>query len=310
MGRSYDRIKGSQVPEVRRPPRSDPYMVDTMPTRTISTFRAGASLLAAGLLAAVLGATSSVAHAAQPGDPLERANRLSHRFGLFLDRTVVGPVARAYVRVTPPAVRTGISNFIDNLTYPNVILNDFLQGKFEQGVQDSMRFVVNTTFGLAGFIDLASDLGLERHEEDFGQTLAVWGVGEIAYLDLPGFGPSSVRDVTNVPLAWQTSLIGLAEVSGLAVPVAVLGLVNARANADGAIALRDRVALDSYAFTREAYRARRDYLIKDGAVPETDEELYSAQSRRQERLLSLLDDRGPTGGAPGRFRFDFDHFSR
>jgi phospholipid-binding lipoprotein MlaA len=267
-----------------------------------------AALLAAGLFAVVLGAAGAAAHAksSEPGDPLEPANRVSHRVGLLLDRTVLGPVARAYVRFTPSFVRTGISNFIDNLTYPNVILNDFLQGKVDQGLQDSMRFVVNTTFGLVGFIDFASGVGLERHDEDFGQTLAVWGVGEIAYLELPGLGPSSVRDVTDIPLAWQTSLIALADVSGLAVPVVILGLMDARAKASGLIAFRDRVALDTYVFTREAYRRRRNHLIMDGEVTEDDEDFYSAPSRRQEYLLSMLDQRGRMVGG----RTPFDLFTR
>ena len=257
-----------------------------------------------GILAAVLAATSLGAHAAEDelGDPLERANRASHRISLFLDKAVFGPAARIYVRLTPPVVRIGVTNFIDNLTYPNVILNDFLQGKVDQGLQDSMRFVVNTTFGLAGFIDFASGLGLERHEEDFGQTLGVWGVKEIAYLELPGLGPSSVRDVTNYPLAWQTSLIALADVSGLAIPVAILGAVNARANASEIIAFRNRVALDTYVFTREAYRRRRDHLIMDGEVPEDDDDLYSAPSRRQEHLVSLMDHPRPAG--LGRSQYD------
>lgn len=267
--------------------------------------RAVVALLAAGLFAVALGAAGTVAHAkaSEPGDPLETANRVSHRVGLLLDRVVLGPIARAYVRFTPSFLRTGITNFIDNVTYPNVIINDFLQGKFEQGLQDSMRFVVNTTFGLVGFIDIASGIGLERHDEDFGQTLAVWGVREIAYLDLPGLGPNSVRDITDIPLAWQTSLIALADVSGLAVPVVILGIVDARANASGIIEFRDRVALDSYVFTREAYRRRRNHLIMDGELPEDDEDFYSAPTRRQEYLLSMLDHRGRMVG--GRPPFDF-----
>ena len=266
--------------------------------------RVVAALPVAILLAVVLGAAGAVAHAKtpEPGDPLESANRVSHRVGLVLDRTVFGPVARAYMRFTPSFVRAGISNFIDNLTYPNVIINDFLQGKVDQGLQDSMRFVVNTTFGLVGFIDFASSIGLERHDEDFGQTLAVWGVGEIAYLDVPGLGPSSVRDAADIPLAWQTSLIALADASGFAVPVVILGLVDARANASGIIEFRDRIALDTYVFTREAYRRRRNHLIMDGEVPEDDEDFYSAPSRRHEYLLSMLDHRGLVGG--GRRPFD------
>lgn len=275
-----------------------------MPMRRVSPLRAPFARVAACFLAVALGLAGVAAHAQspEPGDPLERANRVSHRFGLFLDKAVLGPIARAYVRLTPSPVRTGVTNFIDNLTYPNVILNDFLQGKVEQGFKDSVRFVVNTTFGLVGFIDVASGMGLERHEEDFGQTLAVWGVKEIAYLDLPVFGPSSVRDVTNVPIAWQTSLIALADASGLAVPVAVLGLVNTRANASGMIEFRDRISLDSYVFTREAYRRRRNHLIRDGVVSEDEEDFYSfAPSRRHEYLLSMLDDRGRMGGSPSRF---------
>jgi len=280
-----------------------------MPTRRASPRPPCSARIAACFLAVALGLAGVAAHAqdSEPGDPLERANRVSHRFGLFLDKALLGPLARAYVRVTPRAVRNGVTNFIDNLTYPNVVLNDFLQGKVEQGFQDSLRFVVNTTFGLVGFIDVASGMGLERHEEDFGQTLAVWGVKEIAYLDLPVVGPSSVRDVTNVPVAWQTSLIVLADASGLAVPVAVLGLMNTRANASAMIEFRDRVALDSYVFSREAYRRRRNHLITDGEVPEHEDDFYSfAPSRRHEYLLSMVDGHGRMGGSSSRF----DPFAR
>ena len=273
-----------------------------MPARDISTPPTATGLFAAGLVAMALAGSGAHAEEHGPGDPLEPVNRASHRVGLVLDKAVIGPVARGYVRVTPKFVRKGVSNFLDNLTYPSVILNDFLQGKVGQGVQDSMRFVVNTTFGLFGFLDVASGMGLERHDEDLGQTLAVWGAGEIAYLELPGLGPSSVRDVGEYPLAWQTSLLVLADVSGLTIPVAVLGMVNARADAEQMIAFRDRSALDTYVFTREAYRQHRNHLIRDGELPEDEEDLYSAPSRRQEHLLSMLDDGDRMGG--GRHRFD------
>ena len=276
---------------------------------------------APALLAAMLVLAGSGAHGmdGEPGDPLEPVNRVSHRIGLFLDRVLLGPVARAYVAVTPGPVRTGVSNFVDNLTYPSVILNDFLQGKFEQGMKDSARFVFNTTFGLGGFIDFASGVGLERHDEDLGQTLQAWGVGEIAYLDLPVLGPSSVRDVGNIPLAWQTSLFALANVSGLAVPVAILGAVNARAEASELIAFRDRVALDTYVFTRESYRRRRNHLFLDGEAADEEDNLFLddeaskedddfaiPRSRRQEHLLSVLD---PSGSMePGEWQLD--RFSR
>ena len=270
-----------------------------MPKRPFPITGCAAALLAAFL---VVGGPGALALDREPGDPLEPANRVSHRVSLYADRALLGPVARAYVRVTPRFFRTGVTNFVDNLTYPNVILNDFLQGKFEQGVADSMRFVINTTFGIAGLLDVATGFGLERHDEDFGQTLARWGVDEIAYLELPLLGPNSVRDVGNIPLAWQTSLIALSGATGLSVPVAILGAVNARANASDAIALRDQAALDSYVFTREAYRRRRVYQIMDGETPDEDEELYGLASPRQEHLLALVDYRG--GTSPGR-RLDF-----
>ena len=235
-------------------------------------------------------------------DPLERVNRSSHRIGLAFDRAVFGPVARAYMRVVPGFVRIGVTNFIDNLTYPNVILNDFLQGKVEQGLEDSMRFVVNTTFGLAGFIDFATTIGLERHDEDLGQTLAVWGVEEIAYLDLPGAGPSSVRDVGDFPIRWQMSLLVLSDFAGIALPIAVLGAVNARANANAMIEFRDRIAVDTYVFTRESYRRRRNYLSLDGEVPEEDDDLALARERKQEHLLSLL--HGPAMAEVGGRTFE------
>lgn len=207
------------------------------------------------------------------GDPLEPANRFVHRSNLFFDRKVLGPTARFYVKAAPRPVRKGVSNFLSNLSYPGVILNDFLQGKFEQGVRDTMRFVFNTTFGLGGLIDFSTGVGLERREEDFGQTLGVWGVEEVAYLELPVLGPSSVRDAAGIPVRWWTNLLVLAEAgSGLAVPFAVLNAIDTRAKLESAIETRDRVALDTYVFTREAYRQRRAYLIHDGDPPEGEEE--------------------------------------
>ena len=250
-------------------------------------------LAAAAVLAAAVAWTGAgpMAHGAEdgPGDPLEPVNRVSHRIGLFADRIAIGPVAKAYRKVTPRFVRRGIASFLDNLTYPNVILNDLLQGKLEQGAQDTMRFVVNTTFGLAGFIDFASAIGLARHDEDFGQTLAKWGVKEIAYLDLAVLGPSSVRDVADVPIRRQTSLLALGNVSGLTVPVMLLGAVSARADADAAIDHRNRTAVDPYVFTREAYRRWREHLIHDGEPPDDDDVFGTAPTRRQVHLLSMLD---------------------
>jgi phospholipid-binding lipoprotein MlaA len=129
-----------------------------------------------------------------PSDPLERINRPIYRFNRTADKYVLRPVAKTYVRWTPAPIRTGVGNFLDNLFYPTTIVNDLLQAKFKQTGQDTGRFVVNTTIGLVGILDVATKIGLERHDEDLGQTLGYWGVGEGWYLMLPLWGPSTNRD--------------------------------------------------------------------------------------------------------------------
>ena len=125
-------------------------------------------------------------------DPFEPVNRVIYKVNDFGDRYVARPVARAYEKATPGAFRLGASNFLDNLRYPITIVNDFLQGKVRQGGADFARFALNSTVGLLGLFDPATDMGLEKHDEDFGQTLAVWGVPEGPYLMVPVFGPYTV----------------------------------------------------------------------------------------------------------------------
>lgn len=201
-------------------------------------------------------------------DPLEPMNRTFHTFNNTLDDAFLRPVADGYVAITTDWMRTGITNFFDNLGYTNVILNDFLQGKIEQGFEDTMRLVFNTTFGLGGLIDFSTAVGLPANDEDFGQTLGVWGVGELAYLELPLLGPTSGRDVTDRPVSSVVSLMNFIGPEAVVFPLTALNIVNARANLSGAIALRDRSALDPYVFTREASRQRRRFLIYDGDPPD------------------------------------------
>jgi len=118
-------------------------------------------------------------------DPIEPANRAFYDFNEGLDRHLIKPIAEGYVNITPEPVRSAVTNFYGNLAYLNVILNSFLQGKFAQGFSDTGRFLLNSTLGIGGLFDVASDAGLERHQEDFGQTLAVWGAPRGAYLYLP-----------------------------------------------------------------------------------------------------------------------------
>ena len=200
-------------------------------------------------------------------DPYEHTNRIFYSINDKLDRTIMQPVARSYVEVTPGIIRTGVTNFFDNLHYPNVILNTFLQGKLKQGVQDTSRFIFNSTLGFGGLLDIATGIGLPKHNEDLGQTLAVWGFKSGAYLYIPLIkGPSTVRDTTD--LATSTLLDPLTYLSSIVLwPVEALNVINKRANLLNDTSLRDEAAVDPYSFTREAYIQRRKYLIHDGKLP-------------------------------------------
>ena len=199
-------------------------------------------------------------------DPLEPANRSFFGLNEALDKFFMKPVANAYVQITPQPVRTGVTNFFDNLSYLNVVLNSFLQGKFEQGLSDMFRFFVNSTVGIGGLLDVATPMGMEKHEEDLGQTFAVWGIEQGSYLYIPVQGPNTVRNLPNYATSYF--LNPLTYVSGtILFPVAALNIINARANLLEATNIRDEAAVDSYSFTREAYLQRRNYLIYDGNPP-------------------------------------------
>ncbi len=224
-------------------------------------------VLAMALLVAFLpGCATQATLSEDDSDPLEGSNRAIYDFNESLDTYVMRPVAETYVDYTPELVRDGVTNFFSNLGYINVIFNELLQGKVKQSIADIGRFTINSTLGIGGFIDIASAGGVPKHDEDFGQTLGVWGVEEGAYLVLPVLGPSSARDVPRYitstllnPLFYITSpIIG---------PAGVLGAVNERSNFLEATRLRDEAALDPYTFTREAYRQRRLYDIYDGDPP-------------------------------------------
>jgi len=215
----------------------------------------------------VLAAGCATQPESEANDPLEPTNRKFHVFNNTLDRHVLEPVADAYVEVTPDRVRESVGNFFNNITYPNTILNDFLQGKVGQGLADTSRFILNSTFGFGGLFDVAAAMGLPMHEEDFGQTLAVWGSGEGVYLELPFFGPSSGRDAPGIPVAAVTNVLFYVGEAAISIPLGALKVVDDRARLDTAIRLRDESALDTYVFTREAYRQRRRHLIYDGDPP-------------------------------------------
>ncbi len=201
-----------------------------------------------------------------PNDAWEPFNRSMYDFNDGLDKDIIAPVANAYLKL-PGGGRTAIRNFFVNLRYPTTIINQFLQGKFERGLEDTMRFIFNTTFGLLGFIDFAGPTGLARNQEDFGQTFAVWGIPEGNYLTLPILGPKTVRSAIGWPLDFLTTPLFWIETGGEFVFVAGLDIVDTRARLAPAIKLRDETAFDPYIFTREAYRQQRLNLIYDGNPP-------------------------------------------
>jgi phospholipid-binding lipoprotein MlaA len=222
-------------------------------------------------------------------DPYENVNRKSYALTDFLDRKVMEPIAEFYIDYVPVRVQRSVSNFYDNLAYPNVVLNVFLQGKVRQGFQDSLRFVVNSTVGLGGLFDVAAPMGLVQHDEDFGQTLGVWGVSAKTYLFIPFLGPSTNRDVAGIPVRFITNPLFYAGIfavgAPVSVPLAFLDAVDTRARLSGPMKIRDEAALEPYLFVRDAYLQQRKHLIYDGnPPPEAYEDLMGEEPPKEEPL--------------------------
>jgi phospholipid-binding lipoprotein MlaA len=221
----------------------------------------------AAILAATLMA-GGCAHqpADDPADPLEPVNRAVYGFNETADRYVLRPVAKGYEAALPSFVRTGVRNFFDNLFYPTVIVNDLLQLKGEQLAQDFCRFVLNSTFGLGGLLDIAGPGGLQRHDEDFGQTLGYWGVGEGWYLMLPLFGPTNNRDLVGRIGDSGTSPLFYLDSAAWSYGLGALDVVADRAEllkADRLMAQQ----LDRYVFVRTIYLQHRQNRVYDGSPP-------------------------------------------
>ncbi len=192
-------------------------------------------------------------------DPYENINRKVFVFNDTVDDYVAKPISDAYKWITPDFMQTGVYNFFNNIKDINVVINDILQAKFAQSAHDTGRFALNTTMGLGGIVDVATQVGLERNDEDFEQTLAVWGVPQGSYLVIPFLGPSTMRGIPGAALdtaANPASYVGM--------PVQLLSLLNARANAEGSLKFIDEASLDPYVFTRESFLQWRNNLATDG----------------------------------------------
>lgn len=226
--------------------------------------RSKALLMGLGALMTLAGCAHAPAD--DPRDPLEPVNRVIWGFNYNADKYVLRPVAKGYKAVTPQPVRTGITNFFSNLAEPKTIVNDALQCKFSDSASDFGRLLLNTTAGLGGFLDVATDVGLPHHQEDFGLTLGHWGVGEGWYLMLPFLGPSTNRDlvgyVAGIPLQPSFYLDG--DHDWLTYGSGALNIIDDRANLLSADKVLDQ-QLDKYLFVRTAYLQNRAGKLNGGA---------------------------------------------
>lgn len=216
-------------------------------------------------------------------DPLESMNRFFFGFNEILNTVLLGPIAHGYNAIFPEVVRTGIASFMDNLSSPVVLANDLLQGEFKRAGDTTARLAINSTIGILGIIDVAEKFGFEKHGEDFGQTMAVWGVGEGFYLVLPIFGPSNPRDAIGIfgvdrffdPLGYYLANTNRDEYSYAR--TGINGLVTYAGIVDDLDRLRE-TSVDFYGALRSLYRQRRNSEIgnnraEEPQIPDFDEDI-------------------------------------
>ena len=232
-------------------------MKTTLPARTKSI---AVAIAAAGLLAGC--ATSG-----NPKDPIEGFNRAMFAFNEGLDSAIIKPVAKGYDHVLPSPIKTGVTNFFSNIEDLFIGVNNLLQGKVPEAFSDLGRVAINTTVGLLGVIDWATDAGLEKHNEDFGQTFGRWGVGNGAYVVLPVFGSRTARDTVGLVLDVAVDPVSNHNPKRTRDIARVLRVVNGRANLLAADKVVEEAALDKYSYIRDAYLQRRRNLIHDGSPP-------------------------------------------
>ena len=218
-----------------------------------------------------------------PGDPHEKINREIYAFNKGVDTYVASPLVTVYQFTLPDFLSTTIANFFTNLKEPRTVVNDALQGKQASVGADFERFVINSLLGLGGLIDVASYAEIEYHEEDFSQTMAVWGVPRGDYVVIPVLGPSSYRGVPGKIIDAASS-----PVSYLIWPIQVLDLLNSRSNADQSLNFIDEAAVDPYLFMRASYLQWRDFQISEGANAEEDILLPELDESFDEEDLDLL----------------------
>ena len=242
--------------------------------RPISRLRAVVLSGAVSLL--LLGGCASTGN---PRDPLEPINRAVYTFNDGADHLLIKPAAEFYRVTVPDFMRTGVSNFFSNINDVIVALNSLLQGKLTQAGSDVSRLIVNSTVGVLGLFDVATEIGLEKHNEDFGQTLGFWGIGDGPYLVLPLLGPSNARDAVGWfgdYYAWPNSYLEPDRHRNILIAVR---FVTARADLLEASRILETAALDPYEFVRDAYLQRRRNLVYDGKPPPDEDDIEDAKPK-------------------------------
>jgi phospholipid-binding lipoprotein MlaA len=213
------------------------------------------------------GGCATVSGPADPRDPWEGFNRGMYTFNNKLDNALLKPVAKGYRAITPNPVETGVTNFFANLGDIRILLNNLLQFKPLAALSDTCRLAINSTLGIGGLFDVATPLGLQKHDEDFGQTLGRWGIGSGPYLVLPFFGPSSPRDSFGQIVDYTAGPIHEVEDDSARYGLYALKAVNKRAQLLVVTDIIDEAALDPYIYTRDAWLQRRRSLVHDGDPP-------------------------------------------
>lgn len=208
-------------------------------------------------------ATTGSAEQAHPDDPWEGFNRRVFAFNDVLDRYALKPVAQGYRTVTPDPVQTGVGNFFSNLSEIRTAINSLLQGKPANAGLATSRFLINSTVGVAGLLDYATHMQITADDEDFGQTLAVWGWEDSRYLVLPLLGPSTLRDTTGLPADIAAHPNTYVEDDKVRIGLTALNIVDTRA---GLLDQESLISGDRYRFIRDAYLQRRQFLIDDGEL--------------------------------------------
>jgi phospholipid-binding lipoprotein MlaA len=227
----------------------------------------GSRLKSVLVVTAMAGLLGGCASSGNPKDPIEGFNRAMFSFNEGVDTVLIKPVAQGYDAVLPTPVQTGVTNFFGNIADFFIGVNNLLQGKPGQAVSDLGRVLVNSTVGIFGVIDWASDMGMEKHDEDFGQTFGRWGMGDGAYVVVPFFGPRTVRDTAGLVLDVAADPVAHVDHVPTRNSLLALRIVDTRANLLPADKVIEEAALDKYSYVRDGYLQSRRNLIHDGNAP-------------------------------------------